>query len=160
MDNELELDLNENNQEEIISRKDNRIKSLSDKVKTTSEERDAIAKAKEEAEAKYQAAQKEAEFYKSFNTVSTKYQGASEYQDKIREKAALGLDVEEATMLVLAKEGKYTPPAPTPERQGNVAGGSASIGITDSVEKNARDMSQAERKQVLDELVAKGEFKF
>lgn len=160
MSDELELDLNEDNQEEIISRKDNRIKSLSDKVKSTAEERDALAKAKEEAEAKYQAAQKEAEFFKSFNTVSTKYQGATEYQDKIREKVALGLDVEDATMLVMTKEGKYTPPAPAPERQGNVAGGSASIGITDHVEKTAKDMSQDERKQILNELVSKGEFKF
>src|SRR6185503_9984379 len=129
--------------EEIISRKDSRIKSLSDKVKQTSEERDALAKAKEEAEAKFATAQKDAEFFKSFNQVSAKYQGASEYQDKIREKTNLGLDVEEATMLILTKEGKYTPPT-QPLVKNNPAGGSASTSINDAPSKSYDKMSRTE----------------
>lgn len=155
MADELDLEL-EGSQEEIISRKDNRIKNLSDKVKTTSEERDAKAKALEEAEAKATAAQKEADFFKNFNTVSQKFQGASEYQDKIREKAALGLSVEEATTLVMATEGKYVAPAPVVERQ-SAAGGSASTGIADSAEKKPKEMTQAERLSQLQEIEARGE---
>jgi hypothetical protein len=155
MDNELELDLNEDNKEEEINRKDSRIKSLSDKVKTTSEERDTLAKAKAEAEAKAEAAQKDADFYKGFNTVSTKYAGANEYQDKIREKVALGLDVEEATMLIMAKEGKYTPPTQPLVRE-SAAGGSASTGIADTVEKSYREMSRSDLKAGLQELESKG----
>lgn len=155
MSDELELDL-EGDQEEIISRKDNRIKSLSDKVKTTSEERDALAQEREQAKAEAEAAKKEAEFYKNFNTVSAKYQGASEYQDKIREKAALGLDVEEATMLVMAKEGKYTPPV-AQQDMGSAAGGSASIGITDSVAKKPGEMSATELRSHLQEIESRGE---
>lgn len=154
MDEELNLDLGN----EDITRKDNRIKSLSDKVKTTSEERDAEKVRADKAEAERVTAQKDADFFKNFNTVSPRYQGASEYQDKIREKAALGLDVEEATMLVMAKEGKYTPPVAPLVRE-SAAGGSAATGIHDSAEKTADKMTQAERRAILQEMESKGEFK-
>lgn len=156
-DLDLELDLDTPTTEDI-TRKDNRIKSLSDKVKTTSEERDAMATAKAEAEAKAAASQKDAEFYKGFNTVASKFGDANEYQDKIREKVALGLDVEEATMLVMTKEGKYTPPTQPLTRESAV-GGSASMGITDSTDKGAKDMTQDERRSILKDLESKGEFK-
>lgn len=156
MADELELDLNEDNQEEI-TRKDSRIKSLSDKVKTTSEERDVLKAKADEAEAKALSAQKDADFFKSFNQVSAKFVGSSEYQDKIREKAALGLDVEEATMLVMAKEGKYTPSAPVVERESAI-GGSANTTVRGGENKAPEDMTQAERAAALRELEAKGEF--
>lgn len=152
-DEELELDLDST---EEITRKDNRIKSLSDKVKEKAELAEAEKARADKAEAERQAALKDAEFYKGFNTVSPKYQGSSEYQDKIREKVALGLDVEEATMLVMAKEGKYTPPAPTVERQ-SAAGGTASTGITDSVEKSPQELGRGELKARLQEVEARGE---
>ncbi len=155
MSDELELDLDENNQEEIISRKDSRIKSLSEKVKLTSEERDALKAEAEKAKAEKDALVKEAEFYKSFNTVAPKYAGASEYQDKIREKAALGLDVEEATMLVMAKEGKYVPPAPVIERE-NVAGGSASTFMSGNEQKTPDKMTQDERLAALRDIESQG----
>ncbi len=154
MADELELDLDTPTTEDI-SRKDSRIKSLSEKVKTTSEERDTLAKAKAEAEAKAEQAQKDANFYKGFNTVSSKYEGSNEYQDKIREKVALGLDVEEATMLIMAKEGKYKPPV-APLVKTSAAGGSASIGITDSVEKPYKEMAKADLRSALQELESKG----
>lgn len=157
MADELELDLNEDNQEEIISRKDKRIESLSEKYKLSEKEKAELAEAKAKAEAEAQAAKKEAEFFKSFNQVSTKYQGASEYQDKIREKAALGLDVEEATLLVMAKEGKYTPPEPKVERE-SPAGGSATTNVRSS-EKSVDEMTQAERLAALKDMEARGEFK-
>lgn len=154
-EDELDLNLEENNNEEI-TRKDNRIKSLSDKVKATAEERDAKAKALEEAEAKAKVAQADAEFFKTFNKVSAKFSGANDYQDKIREKVALGLDVEEATMLVLAKEGKYSPPVQPLVRE-SAAGGSAATGITDSVEKKPGQMSRDELRAQLQEIESRGE---
>ena len=99
--------------------------------------------------------QKDADFFKGFNQTSTKYPGSNEYQDKIREKAALGLDVEEATMLVMAKEGKYTSPQPEVERE-NAAGGSASTSMKGGESKEPERMSQAERKAALFEAEAQG----
>lgn len=154
MTDELDLDLDDNTED--ITRKDNRIKSLSDKVKTTSEERDTLKTKADEAEAKALAAQKDADFYKGFNTVASKFGDANEYQDKIREKVALGLDVEEATMLVMTKEGKYSPPTQPIVRE-SAAGGSASMGITDSTERTAGGMSQEERRNALREIESKGE---
>ncbi len=151
---EEELDLELDNEE--ITRKDNRINTLTGKLKSTSEERDALKAEAEKAKTEREAAQKDAEFFKSFNTVSAKYQGSSEYQDKIREKAALGLDVEEATMLVMAKEGKYTPPAPVVERQ-SAAGGSASTSINNPAEKAPKEMSSSELRAQLQAIESTGE---
>lgn len=159
-DDELNLDLDETNSEEIINRKDKRIKSLSEKYEISEKEKADLAKAKEEAEAKAQAALKEADFFKGFNQVSTKYQGATEYQDKIREKVMAGYDVEDATVSVLNKEGKFIPTPPGEERQPIAAGGSASIGITDNLEKKPSEYTRAELKSALKELESKGEFKF
>lgn len=144
-------------EEEEINRTNSRIKSLSDKVKSTSEERDALKTKADEAEAKAAAALKDAEFYKGFNPMTSKYPGSSEYQDKIREKAALGLDVEEATMLVMAKEGKYTPSQPVVERS-SATGGSAVTNLKDGDSKSPDKMTQDERKAALMEAEAKGEW--
>lgn len=152
-DEELDLELEPN---EEITRKDSRIKSLSDKVKTTADERDAEKARADKAEAERLALQKDADFFKGFNTVANKFEGANEYQDKIREKVNLGLDIEEATMLIMAKEGKYTPPVQTVERQSG-AGGSASIGINDTVDKPAKEMKREDLRSALLEVESKGE---
>ena len=153
MEDELNLEVDEE-----ITRKDSRIKTLSDKVKTTSEERDTLAKAKAEAEAKAEAAQKDADFYKGFNTVSAKYAGANEYQDKIREKVMSGYDLEDAAISILAKEGKYQPQAPVEQKE-VAAGGSAATGINSQAEKPLNQRSKAELRAELQELESKGEFK-
>ncbi len=159
MTDELELDLDtQESNEEIISRKDKRYNNLASKFGESEKERESLAKAKEEAEAKAQAAQKEAEFFKNFNTVSTKFPGAGEYQEKIREKAALGLTVEEATTLVMASEGKYVPPAPTQERI-VAGGGSAATAMSGADGKSPQEMTQAERFAALSDLDARGELR-
>lgn len=156
MDDELNLDLDETNQEDI-TRKDSRIKSLSEKVKTTSKERDDLVTAKEE-EAKLRAnAEKERDFFKGFNQVSTKYPGANEYQDKILEKVNAGYDVEDATISILAKEGKYTPTQAQADT-GNVAGGSATTNMTGGDSKAPQEMSQDERRAALLDMERKGDF--
>lgn len=154
---EEELDLELDTQEQDnINKVEKRIKSLSEKVKLTSEERDTLAKAKEEEANARANAEKERDFYKGFNKVSTKYPGANEYQDKILEKVNAGYDVEDATISILAKEGKFTPAQPKTESE-KVAGGSASTGITGKADKSPSEMSQDERRAQLMDLEAKGE---
>ncbi len=150
---ELELDLDNN---EEINREKDRNKKLADKVKTTSEERDALAKAKEEEVLARSTAEKERDYYTGFTPMTAKYPGSVDFQDKILEKTKLGLDIEEATMLVMAKEGKYTPPTPAQEKF-NASGGSANTTITSGDSKTPQEMSQAERKSALEEAFAKGE---
>lgn len=155
-DEELDLELEED-QQENINRVEKRIKSLSEKVKLTSTERDELAKAKETETLARATAEKERDFYKGFNQVSTKYPGASEYQDKILEKVNAGYDVEDATISILAKEGKYTP-APIQAETGRAAGGSAATAMAGSDSKSPQEMSQDELRGALLDLEAKGEF--
>lgn len=158
MADDLDLDLDENNQEEIISRKDKRIRSLSEKYESSEKEKADIAKAKEELELARAKAEKERDFYKGFTNISTKYQGANEYQDKIWEKVQGGYDVEDATIAILAKEGKYTPQIPVPERESAI-GGSAPTNLVGSGQKGPEEMSQTERLSALQEMADKGEFR-
>lgn len=153
MADDLELELDS---EEEITREKDRNKKLADKVKLTSEERDALAeKNKLEGEARANA-EKERDFYKGFNNISSKYPGANDYQDKILEKVNAGYDIEDATISILAKEGKYTPATPAPERM-SAAGGSASTTVKGLESKSPQEMSQGERKSALEEAFAKGE---
>jgi len=156
MEDELELDLNENNNEDI-TRRDNRIKSLSDKVKEKSLEAETRAKELAEAAKAKEEAEKARDFYKGFNEISTKYRGANEYQDKIWEKVQGGYDVEDATISILAREGKYTPAPQAKEEGGMAAGGSASVGIHDSVEKKATQMNRDELRSKLLDIESTGE---
>lgn len=159
MADELELDLDENNSEEIINRKDKRIKSLSEKFELSEKEKAEIAKAREEAEAKAQAALKDAEFYKGFNTMSSKYPGAHEYQDKIREKVMAGYDIEDAAVSILNKEGKLTP-SPAPQaRPESAIGGSAATGMNIAAEKPLQDMSMSDLRAQLLDAEKTGEFR-
>lgn len=130
-------------------RADNRFKDLSDKVRTTADERDKAQKAREKAEAEKEAAKKEVEFYKNFSTISSKYQGAADYQDKILEKVNAGYDMEDATISILAKEGKFqAPPPPQIERE-SPAGGSATTAMSNQGEKTLGEMSRDEKREQL-----------
>lgn len=153
-DNELDLDLNDNNEE--ITRKDNRIKSLSDKVKLTAEERDEKARLLQEKEDQLASISKERDFLKNFSGISSKYQGATEYQDKIFEKVNSGYDIEDATISILAKEGKYTP-TQAPAQREIVAGGSASTSMPNE-NKSLKEMSSDELRNELLEAEKRGEF--
>ena len=124
----------------VETRSDNRFKDLADKVKTASEERDA---AKAEAEAN----KKEVEFYKGFSKVSSKYEGAADYQDKILEKVNSGYDLEDATISVLAKAGKLTNAPVT--RKESPTGGSATTTMNQGGEKTLSEMTHAEKREAL-----------
>ena len=160
MADENELDLELDNNEEIISRKDKRIESLSEKYKLSEKEKAELETAKAEAEARAESAKKEADFFKGFNQVASKYPEASEYQDKILEKVNSGYDIEDATTSILIAESKYKPYKPIAPQvdKESVAGGSAATGITDNVEKTSDKMSRDEMRSQLLEMESKGEF--
>lgn len=148
----IDTDLQEESQQ--VNKIEQRIKNLSEKVKLTSEERDELARAKQSLEQEKQALSKEVEFFKNFNPLVTKYQEAANYQDKIREKVIAGYDVEDATISILAKEGKltgFTPKAESP------AGGSAPNAITGGVEKTISEMSREEMRAALIEAEKRGD---
>src|SRR5258708_25430435 len=126
-------------EEKKPARSDNRFKDLSDKVETAAKERD-------EAKAIAETAQKEVEFYKGFSKVSSKYEGAGDYQDKILEKVNAGYDLEDATISVLAKAGKLTN---APEPRESPAGGSATTAMKSGDEKPLGEMTQAEKRAAL-----------
>lgn len=158
MEQDLELNLEEDNTEEIISRKDKKINSYAEKLKLSEQEKADLTTKEAEARSQAESAQKERDFFKNFNALSTKYPGATELQDKIWEKVKSGYDTEDATVSILVKEGKYTPPEPE-KTQPLTAGGSAATSITDSVEKSPDQMTQDERRSILKELEQKGEFR-
>lgn len=153
---DLELELDEN--QENINKVEKRIKSLSEKVKLTSEERDELKGLNENLTQEKESISKERDFFKDFNGISAKYQGANEYQDKIWEKVKSGYDVEDATISILAKEGKYTPSQPKQDI-GNFAGGSATTSMQGGDKKAPHEMSQDELRNELLGLEAKGEFR-
>lgn len=158
MEDELNLealDHIESNAEEKLKVK-NRFEKLSEKVILT-------AKEKEEVEAKYKAeteartkAEKERDFFRDFSKLSSQFPNATEYQDKIWEKVNTGYTPEDATLAILAKEGKLQPITAGTFRPDNVAGGSASNTITDSSEKNPNEMSRDELRNALMEAEKQG----
>ena len=158
MADELELDLDQNlDPDQGQVKQDKRIKDLSEKVKLTSQERDELAKAKEEETRLRTEAEKERDFFKNFNPLVAKYPGASDFQDKIKEKVMVGYDVEDATVAILAKEGKLVIPTPTEPPKENPAGGSAVNTLSPQGNKPLNEMTREERKSALEEAIAKGE---
>lgn len=154
MEEELELDLNEG---QHINKTEERIKNLSSKVKDTSRERDeANAKAQSEAEARV-AVEKERDFYASFSDQTSKYPGASEHKDAIKEKVMAGYSVEDATVAVLAKEGKYTPQVEQAPAPANAAGGSASFQLPSGSSKTLGEMSRDEKRAELEAAIGRGD---
>lgn len=136
--------INDNDQiieEKKPDRSDNRFKDLADKVKSTAEERDA-------SKAEADAAKKEVEFYKGFSKVSSKYEGAADYQDKILEKVNSGYDLEDATISVLAKAGKLANALVVSVKE-SPTGGSATTNMNQGGEKTIAEMTRAEKREAL-----------
>ena len=126
-----------------------RIKELSNKVKTTAEERDAANAKTVEAEAKAQAAEKERDFYASFADTTSQYPQAKDFKDDIKAKVLAGYTVEDATVSVLAKNGKLTTSA---VREETVAGGSAATHLPNNPDKSIEEMSLEEKRKAVEEL--------
>lgn len=152
----LDLDLEQlDAQIDNTNKVEKRITDLSQKVKTTAEERDAEAKAKAEAETRATAAEKERDFFKDFSTQSSKYPGATDHQDKIKEKVMLGYSMEDAVVSVLNAEGKLNAsPAP---RANDVAGGSAVNQPNTGSDKAISEMTKEEMRAKLLEAAQRGD---
>lgn len=152
-----ELDLNLSQEEQNINKTEERIRNLSSKVKTASEERDAAAAKAAEAEAARIAAEKERDFYAGFTDMTGKYQGASEFKDTIKEKVLGGYTMEDATVAVLNANGRLVPQAaPPPPPPPPAAGGSALNPSFDS-SKGMNDMNREERRAALIEAEKRGD---
>lgn len=147
-DLELDLDLDQGNNDLDNDRSKKRLTNLSEKVRITSEERDKALKEKEAIEAEKAALIKETEFFKNFNSLTNKYPGSAEYQDKIKEKVMSGYDVEDATISILAKEGKFQPQAEVIPKD-SPAGGSATNTIKAEGDKPLAEMTQTEKRTAL-----------
>jgi hypothetical protein len=145
-DNEFDLDLDTDNGSN--DRINKRITNLTEKAKT-----EAIARAQAEtkaaeAEARASAAEKKGEFYSAFSDMTSKYPEASNYKDAIEEKVMAGYTAEDATVSILAKEGKlhnYTPPA----RMDSPAGGSATTAMRNDSDKSLSEMSREDKRNEL-----------
>lgn len=148
-DEDLDLDLDN----EVINNKvEKRIKDLSEKVKLAAHERDEKDGLLKEKDDQLATANKERDFYSSFADSTSKYPGASEYKDAIKEKVMSGYTVEDATVATLAKEGKlgnYIPPASKPD---SPAGGSATNQLKNESDKPVNEMSRDEKRAALDRL--------
>ena len=155
MDEDINLDLdNIEVQAEKKLKVKNRFEQLSEKVITTSKERDeATAKAKENEDAKV-IAEKERDFFKDFSANASKYPAASEHQDAILEKVNSGYTTEDAIVAVLNKEGKLpAPPEPEPDKP-QVEGGSAPTTLEG--EKTLDNMTPEEKMSALEEADKSG----
>lgn len=144
---------------EQVNKIEKRISELNKKVILTAKERDDLAKAKEELQLEKDNAIKERDFYASFADSIAKYPNASEYKEAIKEKVLAGYDAEDATIAVLAREGKYAPQvaeaeAETPE---SPVGGSAVNQMNLKGEKSPQEMTREELRAALVEAEKKGE---
>lgn len=128
------------------SRAEERIKQLSDKVESTSKERDEKLKLIEERDVKIASLERENTFNTGFGDILSTHSSAKDHKDEIREKVLAGMNVEDATYAVLGKAGKLVQPTqPLP----NPAGGSASMSISHTGDKPIADMTQEERRSQL-----------
>ena len=151
---QLDTDLEKENKVE------KRIKDLSEKVRLTSEERDEKEKLLKESGDKIVGLEKERDFFSSFGDSVAKYPQASEFKDAIKEKVLHGYSVEDATVSVLAKEGKLetkAPASPPPLPRENPAGGSAINQPIVGGQKPVNQMTRDEKRAALVEAEARGD---
>jgi len=158
MADELDLDLDQVDQDQERANKvEKRIKDLSEKVRLTADERDEQKRLLTERDDQLAKANKEIDFFKNFSPLTSKYQAAGEYQDRIKEKVMAGYEVEDATVAVLSKEGKLiTSAAPLPPKE-TPAGGSATNIIKAGGEKPLSEMTRDEKRAALLEAEARGD---
>lgn len=153
MAEELELDLIE---DENINKTEERIKNLSSKVRNTAQERDEAKRLAEEADAKALAAEKKVEFLEKFSDVASKYEGSTEYRDKVWDKVNTGYALEDAVVSVLNAEGKL-PAQSAPQPIVESAGGGSASTVIPSGDRSIGDMTQEEKRQRLIEASESGE---
>lgn len=150
----LELDDLQDEAEKTLQVKD-RFAKLTEKGIEAERKAQEEASARAGAESRASKAEKDLEFYKSFSQISSKFPGAVDHQDQIKERVDRGYDPEDAVIAVLSKEGKLNQTDhPTP--QPNVAGGSAQTNLGDGGSKDIRDMNNAEKAEALMQMEREG----
>ena len=157
MADELDIDLDQLDENiNKTNRVEQRLKDLSEKVRNTAQERDSLTEATKTLQVERDDALKERDFYAKFSDSTAKYAGAHEFKDKIREKVMAGYDVEDATVAVLAKEGKLSQPTQVVEKD-TVAGGSSATAMSGGGQKTLSEMTRDEKRAKLVEAEAKGD---
>lgn len=159
MNEELDLNLDEldQNADRTLQTK-NRFQQLANDKRELTQKNELAEKATQEANDARAKAEKSLEFYKTFSTLSAKHPEATNYQDQILERVNKGYDPEEATLAVLAKEGKLsnqTQPLP-PQRTPSAEGGSALNQLNEG-EKQLDQMNVKEKLEALQEMEKSGE---
>src|SRR3990167_6254546 len=154
MTDELDLELLDK-EIEGESKVEKRIKDLSEKVRLTSEERDAGKQKLEEFTSKTAELQRERDFYASFSDVVSTNPAAKDHKDDILAKVKVGYSVEDATFAVLGKAGKLGQPQAVVE---SPIGGSAAVNqpITGGP-KGVSDMTREEKRNALLEAEKRGD---
>lgn len=125
---------------------EDRIKDLSSKVKTASDERDAEKTRADTEMAKATELTRERDFYQGFTDVVATNPAAKDHKDDILAKVKSGYTVKDATWAVLGEAGKLGQ-MKTEEKQ--VTGGSATTTITQNSQKSPSEMTQEERRAAL-----------
>lgn len=144
---------------EQVNKVEKRISELNKKVILTAKERDDLKEAQELLQSEKDTAVKERDFYAGFADSIAKYPGSNEYKEQIKEKVLSGYDIEDATIAILAKEGKYQPTmAETVTDTESPVGGSAVNQMNLKGEKSPREMNRDELREALLEAEKKGEF--
>ena len=147
-DVELEDDIQQENKVE------KRIRTLSNKVRLTSKERDEFKALNDKLKTEKDSAKKEVEFYSSFSDTSDKYPAAREYKDEIKKKVLAGYSVDDAAVAILAREGKLTMPTPKVD---NPAGGSATNLPLKGDSKTIETMTREEKREEIMRAVERGD---
>ena len=135
-----------------LTRAEERIKQLSDKVELTAKERDEKNRLLTEESSKRESAEKERDFYQGFSDVVSNNPLAKEHKEDILAKVKSGYTVQDATFAVLGALGKLgNTQAPTPP---SPAGGSAPTTLPQGGVKPVGDMTQEERRAELAQAIS------
>lgn len=145
-ENELDLNLDENINN---NRTNERFTKLTEKVGTEAKARAEAEKKFADADTARIAAEKERDFYSNFADTTGQYPAAKEYKDAIKEKVLAGYTVEDATVSILAKEGKLTSYTPPAQKMDSPAGGSATTSMRNDSDKSLGEMSKDEKRSEL-----------
>lgn len=127
-----------------------RITDLSEKVETTSKERDEAKALVSEKDKEILSLKKETEFSNGFADVLGTQPNAKEHKDEIKAKVLAGYTVQDATFAVLGAAGKL---GGTPQPKPQVAGGSSAT-TPQSGQKELKDMNHAEKRAALEKEIA------
>lgn len=130
-----------------LSRAEERIRQLSEKVELTSKERDEKDRLYKETSEKMATLEKENAFNSGFADVLSSHSAAKDHKDDIKAKVLAGMSVEDATFAVLGKAGKLGNPTPQPVT--TPAGGSAPNQIQGDATKSIGEMTREEKRAAL-----------